>query len=123
MKNTVIAGIGSNINPEENISKLLEILKKEQVVIDVSSFIRTSPVGITVQPDFINGAVKMQTIVTRNDFNVYLKTVEDRLKRDRSQPKYGPRTIDLDIVVWNGEIVDDDYYERDFLKAVVDEIM
>jgi 7,8-dihydro-6-hydroxymethylpterin-pyrophosphokinase len=42
--------------------------------------------------------------------------------RDRTAPKFGPRNIDLDIVVWNGEIVDNDYYTRDFLQKSVDEI-
>jgi len=59
----------------------------------------------------------------KDDFRNYLKGVEDRLKRDRNSPKFGPRTIDLDIVVWDGTIVDQEYYTRDFLKAVVDEII
>jgi len=42
--------------------------------------------------------------------------------RDRTVAKFGPRCIDLDIAVWNGEIVDKDYYTRDFLKKSVDEI-
>jgi len=36
--------------------------------------------------------------------------------RDRSQEKFGPRNIDLDILIWNNAIVDPDYYTRDFLR-------
>ena len=50
------------------------------------------------------------------------KKIEDKMGRDRTAPKFGPRNIDLDIVVWNGEIVDDDYYTRDFLQKSVREI-
>jgi 2-amino-4-hydroxy-6-hydroxymethyldihydropteridine diphosphokinase len=56
------------------------------------------------------------------DFKNYLKKLEDRLMRDRTTPKFGPRTIDLDIVLWDGEILDPDYHSRDFLKTVVEEI-
>jgi 2-amino-4-hydroxy-6-hydroxymethyldihydropteridine diphosphokinase len=43
--------------------------------------------------------------------------------RDRTIPKFGPRNIDLDIVVWNGTIVDEDYYTRDFLQKSVAELL
>jgi 7,8-dihydro-6-hydroxymethylpterin-pyrophosphokinase len=36
--------------------------------------------------------------------------------RDRSQKKFGPRNIDLDVLTWNGEIVDPDYYTREYLR-------
>jgi len=122
MKHVCIIGIGSNLNPEENIANVLRILRLENNVLGVSSFIKTTPVGIADQPDFLNGAAKVLTDKEMNTFKDYLKEVEDRLKRDRSAPKYGPRSIDLDIVVWDGNIIDQDYYHRDFLKKVVDEI-
>ncbi len=120
--NIVIIGIGSNINAEANISKMLEILKKSVEIEKVSSMIQTKPIGIENQPDFTNGAVKINTVLNKNDLNVLLKSIEDQLGRDRTVQKFGPRCIDLDVVVWNGEIVDDDYYTRDFLQKSVDEI-
>jgi len=122
MKHICIIGIGSNIHPEENIAQALKILKQENEVIKVSGLIKTAPVGITDQAEFLNGAVKVITDKEEDDFGNYLKDVEDRLKRDRSMPKYGPRSIDLDIVVWDGQIVDEDYYLRNFLKKAVDEV-
>jgi len=47
---------------------------------------------------------------------LYLKKLEDRMGRDRSQKKYGPRNIDLDILIWNNTIVDPDYFTREFLQ-------
>ena len=122
MTNTAIIGIGSNINAGANISKMLEVLGMEVEIIKVSSLIKTKPIGIENQPDFTNGAVKIHTNLNRGKLNRFLKSVEDQLGRDRSAPKFGPRTIDLDIVVWNGKIVDEDYYTRDFLQKSVQEI-
>jgi 2-amino-4-hydroxy-6-hydroxymethyldihydropteridine diphosphokinase len=120
--NTVIIGVGSNLNADSNIPKMLEILKSQVEIVMVSSMIKTSPIGIENQPDFTNGAVKITTELNQEKLSVLLKGIEDQLGRDRTAPKFGPRCIDLDIVVWNGEIVDDDYYTRDFLKKSVDEI-
>ena len=121
-KHECIIGIGSNINPTKNIAAALFFLRQEQEFVSVSSLIKTSPIGIPDQSDFLNGAAKILTMMEIADFKSYLKNIEDRLKRDRKAPKYGPRTIDLDIVIWDGEIIDPDYFCRDFLKTAVDEI-
>ena len=120
--NTVIIGIGSNIDAESSIPKMLEILKGKVEVVKVSAMIQTKPIGIENQPDYTNGAVKIRTKMNEHDLNILLKSIEDKMGRDRTAPKFGPRNIDLDIVVWNGEIVDNDYYTRDFLQKSVDEI-
>ncbi|PSK84395.1 2-amino-4-hydroxy-6-hydroxymethyldihydropteridine diphosphokinase [Prolixibacter denitrificans] len=121
--NTCVVGIGSNIQPEENIREALRILEGEQTLLSVSAMVETEPIGVTDQPAFINGAVKISTSMAQEEFSVYLKNIEDRLKRDRTQPRFGPRTIDLDVVVWNGKVVDRDYYTRQFLKNAVDEVL
>lgn len=120
--NECVIGIGSNINPESNIQSAIMILKKEVQVKEVSSWTKTTPIGITDQDDFINGAVKIYTTMKKEKLIRYLKKLEDRLGRDRTLPKFGPRVIDLDVIVWNSQIVDDDYYKRDFVKNAVDEL-
>jgi 2-amino-4-hydroxy-6-hydroxymethyldihydropteridine diphosphokinase len=120
--NIVIIGIGSNINAEINISKMLEILKTKVDVVKVSKFLKTKPIGIINQPDFTNGAVKVKSDLDQKNLVGLLKGIEDEMGRDRSNPKFGPRCIDLDIAVWNGRIVDEDYYTRDFLRKSVDEL-
>jgi len=117
--NEVIVGIGSNIDAEKNISSMLEILKKKVEVVKVSPMLQTKALGIIDQPDYTNGAVKIKTSHNRDTLNKLLKAIEDQLGRDRSGAKFGPRTMDLDIVVWNGEIVDPDYYTRDFIRKSV----
>ena len=120
--NECIIGIGSNINPEKNVEAALTILKQEVDVSKTSAWVKTAPIGIVSQNDFVNGAVKVHTTMSRKEFKNYLKNLENRLGRDRSLPKFGPRVIDLDIIVWNSEIVDNDYYTRDFVRNSVDEL-
>ncbi len=122
MNNIVIIGVGSNIDADANISKMLELLKDQVEVVRVSEMIKTKPIGIENQPDYTNGAVKIETDLNRENLTTLLKSIEDQMGRDRTAPKFGPRNIDLDIVVWNGEIVDNDYYTRDFLQKSVTEI-
>ena len=114
--NTCIIGIGSNIQAEENIPRSLQILEHDVKVLQVSEMIKTKPIGITDQSDFTNGAVKIETNWSQKELNRYLKHVEDRMGRDRSQLKFGPRCIDLDIMIWNNKVVDPDYYTRNFLR-------
>lgn len=120
--NIAIISIGSNIDAEKNIARMLKILGNEVEVQKVSTLVKTKPIGIENQPDFTNGALKVQTEMNREELIQLLKTIEDELGRDRSAPKFGPRTIDLDIVIWNGKIVDEDYYSRDFLQKSVEEV-
>jgi len=122
MVHECIIGIGSNINPEQNIAATIFFLRHEHRLLSVSKLIKTSPIGISDQPDFLNGAVKIATGMDKTEFKNYLKNLENRLKRDRTVPKFGPRTIDLDIIKWDGQIIDPDYYNRDFLRSAVDEI-
>lgn len=117
--NEVIVGIGSNIDAEKNISSMLEILKEKVEVVKVSPMLQTKALGIIEQPDYTNGAVKIKTAHGRTALTKVLKQIEDQLGRDRTGAKFGPRTMDLDIVVWNGEIVDPDYYTRDFIRKSV----
>ena len=120
--NEVIIGIGSNIDAESNIPKMLDLISQHVEVVKVSSLIKTRPIGIKEQPDYINGAVKVRTNLLLEELKGLLKNIEDQMGRDRTGPKFGPRCIDLDIVVWNGEITDNDYYTRDFLQNSVQEL-
>ncbi len=121
--NSAIISIGSNIDAESNIAKMIVYLGERVKIVKVTPLIKTKPIGIENQPDFTNGAVKIETLLPKENLNLLLKSIEDQLGRDRTAAKFGSRTIDLDIVVWNGEIVDNDYFTRDFLKNSVDELI
>lgn len=122
MMNQAIIGIGSNIQPEVNIPLALQLLGQTVRIEKVSALVITPPIGITNQPDFVNGAARIATTLSREELVRLLKSTEELTGRDRSLPRFGPRTIDLDLVVWNGEITDPDYYTREFLRTAVAEL-
>jgi len=114
--NDCIIGIGSNIDADRNIPEMLRLLQTKVEIIQLSQMVKTKPIGITEQADYTNGAVRIRTKMSLNDLSFYLKALEDQMGRDRSLAKFGPRNIDLDILIWNNTIVDPDYYTRDFLR-------
>jgi len=113
--NRVVVGIGSNIDPALNITKAKQKLGRKHRVIATSSFIETKPIGYLDQSHFVNGAILIDTEMGYEELRDWLRGLEKALGRIRGENKYGPRTIDLDIVVWNGKVVDEDVYERGFL--------
>ena len=123
MPHEVVIGLGSNIDPEANLEQAVQELKSRFKVSKRSQWTRTKPIGIQDQPDFYNGALLMETELEQQSLKKELKRIEDILGRDRSLPKFGPRTIDLDILIWNKKVVDEDYYERDFLRKGVEELI
>ncbi len=122
MSNLAVIGIGSNIDAGQNIHRAFSCLQNRFKVLKKTGVIKTFPVGIVGQPDFLNAAVLLRTDLSRYSLVNELKSLEDEMGRDRTRAKFGPREIDLDIVVWNGQIVDEDYYSRDFLQQLVAEI-
>jgi len=120
--NDCIIGIGSNIEAEYHIPKMLSLLEVHFTIVKVSAMIKTKAIGISEQPDYTNGAVRILTDMEMDELAVFVKQLEDQMGRDRTQPKFGPRNIDLDIMVWNNEVIDPDYYTRDFLRQSAEEL-
>ena len=120
--NDCIVGIGSNIEAEYNIAEMLNLLADHVQIVQVSKFVQTKPIGITEQPDYTNGAVRILTEMEKGELSLILKQLEDQLGRDRTQEKSGPRNIDLDILIWNNQVVDPDYFTREFLRQSAAEL-
>ena len=120
--NSAIIGLGSNIRPHANIQKAKKILDHKLTVIKESTFRITEPIGGNNQPRFINGAVFLETCISIAELKFMLKAIETALGRKKSKNKNAPRTIDLDILVWNNQIVDPDVYTRGFLKDSIQEL-
>ena len=120
--NTVIVGIGSNIDAEKNVNAAKRMLREKLNVLGESKFVRTKPIGSRQQQDFLNGSLLVKTRLGLKQLKTVLKGVEIALGRDAGEDRYGPRKMDLDILVWNGEIIDSDIYEREFLRRAVIEL-
>ena len=121
--NKVVIGLGSNINPKKNILKASRLLSQKYKLIKKSRFIKTKAIGNKSQADFINGAILLETQSTLGELRRSLKDIEKKLGREPIHPRYGPRTMDLDIIVWNGKIIDRDFYKRKFLRQSVIELI
>lgn len=103
----VYLSLGSNLGDvEENINKAISLLNKEDDcrVLRVSSLRRTKPVGPVEQEDFLNGALYMQTIMSPKELLSLIGSIEKDLKRERII-HWGPRTIDLDILLYDNDII------------------
>lgn len=118
-----IVAVGSNINAEKNIQQAFQRLKKIDSQLQIARLLRTKPVGFTQQADFINTAFSFHSELDETNLKAHLKNIEAQLGRVRTNNKNGPRTIDLDIVKINHDIVDDDYHRYDFVKKSVDELV
>lgn len=118
-----LVSLGTNIEPDVNFNQALHIIGHECDLLAHSNAIRTAPVGFQQQPDFLNAALLVRTPMEREVFRRYLKGVEDRLGRVRGAIKSGPRTMDLDMVAWDGELIDESYYQYDYVRTPIDEVL
>ncbi len=121
--NTVVVGVGSNINPRDNIEVARKEISLETTLVSCSNFVFTKPVGCKKQDDFLNGAFLIKTRHDRNAVNKILKNIEMKLGREKTASRSGPRTIDLDVLIWNDRIIDQDVYSRQFLKDSILELI
>jgi 2-amino-4-hydroxy-6-hydroxymethyldihydropteridine diphosphokinase len=108
---TAFVGIGSNLGePERQIAFALEQLAAEDGVelVAVSTLRETEPVGYPDQPNFLNGAAQVETELPPRKLLERLLAIEARLGRVRGEgPRFGPRTIDLDLLVYGDETIDE----------------
>jgi 2-amino-4-hydroxy-6-hydroxymethyldihydropteridine diphosphokinase len=117
--NDVIIGLGSNVDPDRNIREARARIPELGTLVSESEFVRTEPVDAPDQPWFVNGAIRLATDCSLEELRGQLREIEVDLGRPRFGDRSGPRTIDLDILVWNRKVVDSDVFERDFLMSAV----
>jgi 2-amino-4-hydroxy-6-hydroxymethyldihydropteridine diphosphokinase len=114
--------IGSNIQPEIHIPQAIELLRRSTQVEALSQCWETPAVG-SEGPNFINLAIRLQTSLDA----VSLKTdligsIEKALGRVRTQDKNAPRTIDLDIILFDGAVLETNLWRRLFVALPVSEL-
>jgi 2-amino-4-hydroxy-6-hydroxymethyldihydropteridine diphosphokinase len=104
MKSTAYVGLGANLGDREgSLRRALVLLAEETgiVVAAVSTFRETEPVGYLDQPRFVNAAARLETELTPRGLLAALLEVERKLGRDRSGPRFGPRKVDLDLLLFD----------------------
>ena len=104
-------GLGSNLGDrEQTIARALALLGEhpDVEVLRVSRLRETAPWGYADQPAFLNGAALLETALPPRELLVTLLAVEQQLGRERDPAvRYGPRTIDLDLLLYEDAVLDE----------------
>jgi 2-amino-4-hydroxy-6-hydroxymethyldihydropteridine diphosphokinase len=102
-------GLGANLGDREaTMWRAIELLDGGGIeVVAVSSFRETDPVDYEDQPRFLNAAVALETDLSPRELLDRLLGVERELGRTRDGPRYGPRRIDLDLLLYEEQIVEE----------------
>jgi 2-amino-4-hydroxy-6-hydroxymethyldihydropteridine diphosphokinase len=103
-------GLGANLGDRSAMVRAaLEQLAAEPgvSVVAVSSMRETDPVGLVDQPRFLNAAAALDTELSPRELLARLLGIERRLGRTRAGPRFGPRTIDLDLLLYGDEQLDE----------------
>jgi len=105
--NSAILTLGSNIDKERNLPAAVALLRELADVTAVATVYETVPTGLLEQPNFLNTAVFLHTPLTPAQIKDDLITaIEKALHRVRQADKNAPRTIDLDLALYNDDVLD-----------------
>lgn len=108
---TAYIGMGSNLShPRQQIERALEALASVPAtrLMDQSSLYRSEPMGPIDQPDFINAVAKLETQLSPYDLLTALQEIENSQGRVRTNERWGPRTLDLDLLLYSDQVIADD---------------
>ena len=103
-------GLGANLGDRERtLHAAVDALAAEEgiEVLAVSGLRETDPVGVGEQPPFLNGAVALETSLAARELLEVLLSVEQRFGRVRIAGEHGPRTLDLDLLLYGDEEIDE----------------
>ncbi|MFL5942708.1 MAG: 2-amino-4-hydroxy-6-hydroxymethyldihydropteridine diphosphokinase [Gaiellaceae bacterium] len=107
---TAYVGLGANLGDREaTIRAAVEALGADEgiEVADLSTLRETEPVGVGEQPLFLNGVVALDTTLSARELLDRLLEIEQRFGRVRISGEHGPRTLDLDLLLYGDDAVDE----------------
>jgi 2-amino-4-hydroxy-6-hydroxymethyldihydropteridine diphosphokinase len=114
--------LGSNIEPEKNIPRALNLLKEQLTILRVSSVWESASVDCCY-PDFLNLAVLVSTPLEANQLKeLVLRPLETQMGRVRTEDKNASRPIDFDIILFDGELYDPALWQHVHRAMPVSEI-
>lgn len=125
-------GLGSNVDPERNLPEAVRALSRAGRVKAVSQTWETEPLGFADQPNFLNAAVLLETLLVPEElYSGPIAAIERQLGRIRDpHNKNAPRTIDIDVLLFDREVIqlgqrhipDPDIAERPFVAETLAEL-
>lgn len=121
--NTAYLSLGSNIHPGQNLPRALKRLAQIVEICGASSIWKTPSVGYD-GPDFLNAAICVSTSLDAHTLKEeHLCSIEESMGRVRLPNKNAPRTIDLDILVFNNQVLDANLFKFDHLILPLAELL
>lgn len=104
--NQVYLGLGSNIQPEVNLPSSIALLSKHVMIFAISRVWETLPTG-NLGPNYLNAVARLATSLSQIELKIQvLRPIEAQLGRVRTADRNIPRTIDLDILLFNENLID-----------------
>ena len=117
-----LMGMGSNIHPEEHLSSAAAELREHYPQVSFSAVYCSKAVGMEGD-DFLNACCLIQDVTDRVALVNWCKALEDRHGRDRSEGSWKPRTLDLDLLMFGEEVVDDDLFRYPHVYVPASELV
>lgn len=122
-KHLAYIGLGSNISPDQNLVRGIKYLRQYVNVLSYSNVWETAPVP-AIGPSFLNAAVLIETLLTPNLLKfIILRRIEVQLGRIRTYNKNAPRTIDLDILIYDDQLMDPKVWTHAFVAVPLSELI
>lgn len=117
--NKALLSIGTNENREENLSLCHLLLDKEFEDIRYSHTSVTSPYGSVYKEDFLNQLAIIYTHKAKEEVALLLKNIEKKIGRKVSDKKKGVVKIDVDLVIWNEEVLKPSDISRSYITDLL----
>lgn len=116
--------LGSNIQPEINLRKAIQRLREHLEVTAHSTAWETRAVGLTAGPNYLNACVSLVTRMTQAELiEGVIRPIEASLGRLRTEDKNSPRVIDIDLVLYDGQLLRPEYWEEAFMLVPLSELV
>ncbi|RPJ26898.1 MAG: 2-amino-4-hydroxy-6-hydroxymethyldihydropteridine diphosphokinase [Chloroflexi bacterium] len=118
----VYLSLGSNIQPEVNLPRAIELLRQYGEIVKVSSVWESEAVG-SDGPNFLNACVLLVTPITETELKEkIIHPIEVKLGRKRSADKNAPRTIDIDAILFDDHSLNNKFWKQAFVVIPLAEI-
>jgi 2-amino-4-hydroxy-6-hydroxymethyldihydropteridine diphosphokinase len=101
----VFVGVGSNVAPEENVTRALRLLDGEIGLLGISTFYRTPALNRPEDLPYVNGVVEVGDALGPFDLKELLRHIERALGRERAADRCAPRTMDLDLLIHGDQVL------------------
>lgn len=122
--NKALISIGTNVNREANLALCHELLNAVFPEISYSNTSITTPYGNSYKDDFLNQLAFIYTSEAKEEVHKQLKSIETKIGRNAADKVNGSVKIDVDLVIWNEEVLKPDdmgrSYIADLLSSLID---